>query len=261
MSTTLALKSLLGSTQTRLAAAGWVFFVAENAILSENRTALIAHLGDDNYHLLYGSFSTAATASIGYTYYKLKRLPVGRTIISTPNQVTAWAFLSLGLILASQALPKMQIPVTMSAASNGTKMQVRCPFDFSDQKAAVDSHQLRGMERITRHPGLWSFGLIGAGNAALQSHPALKLWWYGPAFVAWLGGSHSDSRFRRGMGGTLDPWYDSQTSNFPFVAMISGKQGRPSDAFAKLTQETKLMNAACAVAAASLFVISRGRLR
>ena len=30
----------------------------------------------------------------------------------------------------------------------------------------------------------------------------------GPAFVAWLGGSHTDSRFRRGMGGKLHPEYD-----------------------------------------------------
>ncbi len=30
----------------------------------------------------------------------------------------------------------------------------------------------------------------------------------GPALVAWLGGSHTDSRFRRGMGGTLHPEYD-----------------------------------------------------
>ena len=30
----------------------------------------------------------------------------------------------------------------------------------------------------------------------------------GPAVVAWLGGSHTDSRFRRGMGGTLHPEYE-----------------------------------------------------
>ena len=30
----------------------------------------------------------------------------------------------------------------------------------------------------------------------------------GPALVAWLGGSHTDSRFRRGMGGTLHPEYE-----------------------------------------------------
>ena len=95
----------------------------------------------------------------------------------------------------------------------------------------------------------------------MHTHPALKVWWYGPTLIAWLGGAHSDSRFRRGMGGTLDPWYDSQTSNVPFAAMVSGKQGSPSRAFAGLFEETKLLNAGCAVAMASLFVLSRGRVR
>ncbi len=26
--------------------------------------------------------------------------------------------------------------------------------------------------------------------------------------MAWLGGNHTDSRFRRGLGGTLNPEYD-----------------------------------------------------
>ena len=262
MSAALGVKNLVTSPQVRLAAGGWIFFVAENALLSENRTALISYLGDDNYHLVYGTCSTVATAAIGYGYYKLLGLAGTGALAVTPlGRLVSWSCLSIGLILASQALPKMQIPVAISSAGEGTKVQVRCPFDFSDQRIAVESHQLRGMERVTRHPGLWSFGLIGAGNAALQSHPALKAWWYGPALVAWLGGAHSDSRFRRGMGGTLDPWYDSQTSNLPFAAMLSGKQGNPSQAFASLLEESKLLNAAFALGAATVFVLSRGRVR
>ena len=30
----------------------------------------------------------------------------------------------------------------------------------------------------------------------------------GPAGVAWLGGAHQDSRFRRGLGGTMSPAYE-----------------------------------------------------
>ena len=261
MSGALGTKLLFGPPQRRLAIGGWIFFIAENAILSENRTALIEYLGDENYHLLYGTFSTIATASIGYGYYRISGLTSLGTKVSPLNRLTSWGFMSLGLILASQALPKMQIPFMVGGSEDGMKVQVRCPFDFADQKHAVDTQQIRGMERITRNTGLWSFGLIGAGNAALQTHPALKLWWYGPALVAWLGGAHSDSRFRRGMGGTLDPWYESQTSHIPFAAMVSGKQGSPSEAFSSLVQETKLLNAACAVGFASLWVLSRGRVR
>ena len=48
--------------------ARWSFFIAENAILSENRAAIIAAVDEPgserNYHLLYGACSTVATTSI-----------------------------------------------------------------------------------------------------------------------------------------------------------------------------------------------------
>eukprot|EP00429_Kryptoperidinium_foliaceum_P035047 CAMPEP_0176166482 /NCGR_PEP_ID=MMETSP0120_2-20121206/85149_1 /TAXON_ID=160619 /ORGANISM="Kryptoperidinium foliaceum, Strain CCMP 1326" /LENGTH=72 /DNA_ID=CAMNT_0017504031 /DNA_START=12 /DNA_END=227 /DNA_ORIENTATION=+ len=58
----------------RWAAGGWAFFIAENAILSENRTYLIQELGDDRYHLVYGTLSTIATASIGYSFYSIRKI-------------------------------------------------------------------------------------------------------------------------------------------------------------------------------------------
>lgn len=70
---------------------------------------------------------------------------------------------------------------------------------------------------------------------------------------------HTYSRFRWGMGGSLDPYYESQTSNLPFVAMIMGKQG--SSTFGELMKETKPLNAAIATAIATLCVVSRGRVR
>ncbi|KAL7567967.1 hypothetical protein ACA910_019676 [Epithemia clementina (nom. ined.)] len=196
--------------------------------------------------------------------------------------VASWSLVSVGLILASQALPKMQIPIAVVSASTGCQMedaepssegktgykiQVRCPFDFSDkhrQAQSADgsvSDEIRGMERVTRHPGLWSFGLVFAGNAMLQSNAGLRLWWMGPAAVAWLGGMHSDSRFRRGIGGHLDPVVDSQTSNIPFLALLSGKQGAPTKSFEHLISETKPLNATIALVAATTWVLSRGRFR
>jgi uncharacterized membrane protein len=76
----------------------------------------------------------------------------------------------------------------------------------------------------------------------------------GPAFVAWMGGNHTDSRFRRGMGGTLPPQYECQTSNIPFLAMITGKQ---HGGFEALGNEIKPLNAALAVAASSMWVLRR----
>ena len=253
----------LTSHEVRWGLGGWTFFICENALLSENRTYLIDYLGDESYHLVYGTMSTIATASIGFSYYKLKKLPakVIPTATTIPQLAAAWTLSSIGLGLASQALPKMQIPVAIgSSAEGGSKLQVRCPFDFSDKHRDAADGSIRGLERVSRHPGLWSFGLVSAGSAMLQSNPALRLWWCGPAAVAWLGGMHTDSRFRRGMGGYLDPGIESQTSNVPFLALLSGKQGSPIESFSKLQQETKPLNALIAVGAATIWVLSRGRI-
>ena len=52
----------------RWAVGGWSFFIAENVIISQNRADIIAALGDDaketRYHILYGSCSSLATASM-----------------------------------------------------------------------------------------------------------------------------------------------------------------------------------------------------
>ena len=241
----------------RWAAGGWTFFIFENALLSENRTWLIGELGDDRYHLCYGTLSTIATASIGYSFHLIRRQQLSTqamNLIPGPAaRVGGWAFLSLGLAMASQVAPKLQIPVGLSEHNS---FQVRCPFDFSDKKDPNDT-SLHGLERITRHPGLWSFGFVGLGQSFLAASLPLRIWWMGPAAVAWLGGSHTDSRFRRGMGGTLEPGYASQTSNVPFMALLTGKQG--SGSWSALAQETKPLNVALAVGMSSLWVLRKVR--
>jgi uncharacterized membrane protein len=268
--------ALLKSSELKWACTGWTFFIAENAILSENRTYLIEQLNDDRYHLVYGTFSTIATASVAFAYYTLTRKPASTALPifwkeaqSAPmvNMVVSWTATTIGLIVASQALPKFQIPIGVQEATPenenaGWKLQVRCPFDFADDKDRSGDESVRGLERMSRHSGLWSLGFIGIGNALLQPSLPLRLWWMGPAAVAWLGGMHTDSRYRRGMGGTLDPWYDSLTSNVPFAAMLSGKQGSVSQAFSDLAfNEIKPLNALMAAGVSTVWVVSRGRAR
>jgi hypothetical protein len=257
----------------RWAAAGWSFFIAENALLSENRTWLIEELGDERYHLVYGTLSTVATASIGYAYYSIRKMAMPSSLILrtiAPKVVSipilgGWISLSMGMIMASQAAPKMQIPFALVTSSStdgdssasSRSLKVLCPFDFSDKKksAGDESSLVEGLERITRHPGLWSFGFIGLGQAFLAATIPQRIWWCGPAAVAWLGGAHTDSRFRRGMGGTLAPEYECQTSNIPFWALVSGKQG--SGSWKVLAEDIKPLNAAVAVGASSLWVLRR----
>lgn len=254
----------------RWAVGGWTLFVVENAVLSENRTWLIRSMGDENYHAFYGTFSTIATVSIGFSYYKITRkipkmpLQLRRWKANTsPPIITgigSWTCMSVGLVMASQAAPTFQIPVSLSEGPTGSlqmNVQVRCPFDFNDKRLESDDpFGARGLERISRHPGLWSLGLMGMSQSFLAPTIPLQVWWLGPALVAWLGGSHTDSRFRRGMGGTLDPEYERQTSNIPFLAMITGKQ---NSCWEGLRKELKPLNATLALAASSLWVLRRMR--
>jgi hypothetical protein len=196
------------------------------------------------------------------------------------NLAMSWTFLSLGLVMALQVAPKMQLPVsiiTTTTSNNnnngGIQIKVRCPFDFSDRRLPRSQYHhhhddpvLFGMERITRHPGLWSFGFIGLGQSFLAGNIPLRIWWMGPMAVAWLGGWHTDSRFRRGMGGTLPPLYDCQTSNIPFVAMITGKQqgnnnnnNSSNDCWGQLLKEMKPLNAAIGIAMSMLWILRRAR--
>jgi len=261
----------------RWAAGGWTFFIVENAILSENRTWLIDSIGDDNYHSLYGTCSTIATISIGYAYYKISRKipPIPQMVrFRTENSVPpiaagigAWLSMSVGLVMASQVAPTFQIPVSVSTGHDNSsdnnnnnqkwKFQVRCPFDFADTRSETSSdNNIRGLERISRHPSLWCFGLFGMSQSFVAPTIPLQIWWLGPAFVAWLGGDHTDSRFRRGIGGTLSPEYECQTSNVPFLAMISGKQ---SCGWEGLGKEIKPLNAALGVVASSIWILQRMR--
>lgn len=278
--------TLLTKPAMRWALGGWSFFIAENFVLSENRTYLISNFGDDAYHYAYGTLSTAAMTSVFYGYFrKVKNAePLLWKGPAVPLGAKALSFmcLSLGLGMASQIPPKLQIPVhfvpendtentiatsaavvdtdattTTAPAQSGWK--VRCPFDFTDNKD-TNSPVVHGLERITRHPGLWSFGLLGLGSAFLVPSLPQRVWLMMPSMVALIGGAHTDSRFRRGMGGELSPEYDRATSNVPFVALLSGAQGNVLEVLNDFKSEVKPLNAALAVGTAGLWVITKGRL-
>jgi len=273
--------TLLRSPSMKWAVGGWSFFIAENYILSENRTWIIEKLGDDAYHYVYGTFSTTACASVGYAYFqKVKNVGPFAWAIKSPVPLGAkalsFAALSIGFGIASQTFPKFQIPIhyvneepALRAGSNiseditisntGSKWKVQCPFDFTDARSQTDTFELHGLDRISRHPGLWSFGLIGLGGGLLSCSLPTRLWMSMPIMVALVGGSHTDSRYRRGMGGELPKEIDDVTSNIPFLAMLSGRQGDVTEAIAACGKEIKPINAMLGVGLAAMIVANRGR--
>jgi len=273
--------AIRNSQSLKWAVGGWSFFIAENFVLSENRTWIIEKYGDDAYHYVYGTLSTAACASIGYGYnYKIKNAGPFAWAKNSPippgAKVLSFAALSLGLGIASQTCPKLQIPlhyvretpgiregsITSAGATisnSDSKWKVQCPFDFTDGRSQTGTYELHGLERISRHPGLWSFGLIGLGGGLLSASLPTTLWMSMPLMVALVGGSHTDSRYRRGMGGELPKEVDDVTSNIPFLAMLSGRQGDVTEAIAACGKEVKPINAMLGIGLAAIIVANRGR--
>ena len=260
--------SIVRSSSFQWAVGGWSFFIVENLVLSENRGFLIEKLGDDGYHAAYGTLSTAAMASVAYAYFtKLGAGPmlwVGKPPLS--HKIAALSLLTLGLGMASQTLPKFQVPVAIvptsttqidptagpTTSKSPMSFKVRCPFDFTDKPS--DDGAIHGLERISRHPGLWSMGLIGFGHSFLVPNVPKKAWLCMPLLVAMIGGGHTDSRHRRGMGGVLMSERDRLTSNIPFAAMLQ------NGGWGELANECKLLNAAISAGVAGVWVWHTGRV-
>jgi len=241
--------------------------------------------GDNGYHAAYSALSTAATASIAWGLFKHGRNGSGappafiKPFGSAPIRIMASVTLTTyGLIGFSQLAPKLQIPVEINFGGSGdsekaqssSKSQVdagnqetkqpekpgffkpKCPMDFRPVDMPEDG--VYGMKRVTRNPNFWSLGLVGAG-AALAATNAVKAVAFGfPLVFALVGGAHQDSRFRRGMGNTLDPKVEEKTSNVPFWALMTGKQS-----WSDLLNETKLLNAGIATLLAFIFVAKKTR--
>lgn len=173
------LKSFSSSQGVKWIVGGWSFFLAENLILSENRTTIINKFGKDTYHLVYNILSTSATGTIIYGYMKYGRnkdpLPNFKKI-GKKGIFASFIFSSLGLIGFSQLIPKFQNPFIINtddrssnnnnnnqynvdkSKSNNSILMVRCPMDFKPSDVPIDG--IYGMERISRHSTFWSLGFL-----------------------------------------------------------------------------------------------------
>jgi len=250
----------------RWALGGWTFFLAENLLLSHHRTEIISLFGGDEakYHLLYGSLSTAACASIGYGYVRHARhappfLWPAHLPAHPVRMMLGFAMQAVGFAGLAQALPELQTPVVGGPDGRAGGFVVRCPFNLLDKRGDAADGEVRGAIRVTRHPGFWAFGLSCLGGAATVPSLPQAAWLSMPAVVALIGGAHADYRHRRGLGGSLPPETEAVTSLVPFVAMLSGAQGNVAAAFSALFSEIKASNAAAGVAFAAIRALRLAR--
>lgn len=272
-------KALLFAPSVKLIGIGWCGFIAENLILSENRTKIIATIGDENYHRIYNTLSTSACAAIAYGYWIGRNKGPQFRIPGKYSRVGAFGLQAVGLGMAAQFVPKLQVPVeinlfsstpndldstvesptvsapqlstteaTVANKKEDTVMSIRCPMDFTPADIPADG--VYGVKRITRHAMFWSFGMVSLGIALRARYMSSAVMFTMPAVFALVGGSHQDSRYRRGMGGSLEKEIDDVTSTVPFVALLSGHQS-----WSALVSELKATNTVLALAVAGFFAL------
>lgn len=218
---------VLAHPSVYLCGGGWLFFVAENAVLSENRQVFIDRLGDRGYKSCYGLLSTCSLASVAYGLWRHGPGPRLRAV-GTPSLALGSALTCVGLVGAFNLAPALANP--MSDDFTG------CPLDLKAARAEKPTDVV-GLERVTRHPQFWSLGFLGLGCAAMTPFAGTAAAALGFPLVALVNGTHLDSRHRRGMGGSLSVEREAKTSGVPFVALLRGRQ-----AWAPLLDELKPVN-------------------
>ena len=250
----------------------WLSFISENLILSHNREEIISRFGPSAYYYSYSLLSTISCGAIVYSYAwhcRGRGLPSpSKTVL---RQSLSFITQSLGLIGFSQLAPKLQLPFERTETeakilpdstniNNGEKLPkvlgitLRCPIDFRASENERNQKNEFGIERITRHPVLWSIATTCLGSAISASFVPEIVALSFPLVWAIIGGAHTDYRHRRGWGGNLKPEKELNTSHVPFVAIFNGRQK-----WSQVYDEMKWTNAAIALSTASLLAIRRLR--
>lgn len=256
---------------------GWLGFISENLIISDNREWIIENYGNNNYHMAYSALSTITSGSILYGYIRYGRgrgpkLPEPSSV----RKAVSFVFTSFGLMGLSQYVPLIRMPYTydnveipenqvnsngmkksaLQQSSNKSETKVwRCPMDFRPKDAKVTEDGIQGMERISRHSMFWSLGSLAMGKALSTVFIPEVVMFSFPMAFAYIGGAHQDQRFRRGSGGTLTPDKDKKTSNVPFAALLTGQQS-----WSTLSSELKYSNLSIAMATSALIALRKLRL-
>lgn len=207
---TTSLQKVFQHKGVQIVSGGWAFFIAENLILSHNRSEIIDRFGEPVYHGFYNTLSSCACLSIAYGYFKHGRrqgpliFKSIKTVQSPAMRLASLSFSCLGFVGLAQVLPSVRNPMEMlNALSQGQRSgKSLCPMDFESDKAALEKAKNgpTGVSRVTRHGSLWSFALLSFGCGALRTMFAAEFALFtGPLFVVGVLGWHKDYRYRNGI--------------------------------------------------------------
>ena len=191
-----------------LLAAAAVFVLLHRLVSGTRaRDALAGRIGEGPYMGLFSLASVAGLAWLGFSYAAARTAAWNAsywdvTPITWKIQLLLQGFAFLFVVAG------LTTPNPTSVKQEGTL-----------SRADV----VKGMLRITRHPFLWGVALWAAGHLLVNGDRA-SIILFGAMLVLALSGTTSiDAKRRRALGPTWHA-FATQTSNFPFAAILSGRQ-------------------------------------
>ena len=173
-------------------------FVAGHELLSHPlRGPLVARLGEKGFAVVY---SLLALASLGGAVQLWRQIPKAR-LWDTPAAAYPAA-------LAAMLLAAILFVGSVSAPNPAMMPGVK--------------GEPKGMQRITRHPMMWSFAIWAAVHVMMTADPRTIVLAAGIGTLALLGSALQDGKKRQ-----QNPSYGAhmaRTSHVPFVAILTGRQ-------------------------------------
>ena len=105
--------SLLSSKGVKWIGLGWSAFIAENLILSDNREEIIRRFGSQNYHTVYNTLSSCATASILYGFIRYRKTGPMLPVPGVHVKLCGYLLQTAGLVGVSQLFPQGTLPASV----------------------------------------------------------------------------------------------------------------------------------------------------
>lgn len=191
-----------------LLAAAAVFVLLHRLVSGTRaRDALAGRIGEGPYMGLFSLASVAGLAWLGFSYAAARTAAWNASYWDVTPITWKIQLLLQGLAFLF-VVAGLTTPNPTSVKQEGTL-----------SRADV----VKGMLRITRHPFLWGVALWAAGHLLVNGDRA-SIILFGAMLVLALSGTTSiDAKRRRALGPTWHA-FATQTSNFPFAAILSGRQ-------------------------------------
>lgn len=168
------------------------------------RARLVARLGERAYLGLYSLIALIALVWLGWAYARAPYVALWPTTAAGTWLVVLIMPLALLLLVGGVSTPN---PTAVGAAA-----------------ALERPEPARGVLRVTRHPVMWGIGLWALVHIAANGDLA-SLLFFGTLAALALGGTRLlDAKYAKRLGDAWRPFAE-RTSNLPFAAIISGRQG------------------------------------